>query len=154
MLDCFECLLPSFSANLNTGFWNRSNDDAVFACTRSLGNLLNERNEIIERTSGQSFCAKENLCVSDQLIHQNQARTTFVEEVLQVLRTGSYTLQICVTDIFCIQLRLTGRGHKLICHFAPNCADTISRKVCRLFPTRGVKCSANQNCNIRTRKFF
>ena len=102
MLDCFECLLACLATNLNAGFRNRSNHDAVFTCARSFGNLLNECNEIIERTSRQTFCTKENLCVSNQLVHQNQAGATFVEQVLQVLRAGSYAFQIGITNIFCI----------------------------------------------------
>ena len=47
MLDCFECLLACLATNLNAGFRNRSNHDAVFTCARSFGNLLNECNEII-----------------------------------------------------------------------------------------------------------
>jgi len=102
MLDCFECLLACLATNLNAGFRNRSNHDAVFTCACSFGNLLNECNEIIERTSRQTFCTKENFCVSNQLVHQNQAGATFVEQVLQVLRAGSYAFQIGITNIFCI----------------------------------------------------
>ncbi len=147
-----KSLLPGFPADLNGGFRDGSDDEAVFTGAGGFGDLLDEGDEVVKGAGGKSVHAVDILRVSNQLVHQDQAGAAFVEEVLQVLRSRRDAFLIRFADVFSVQLRFLGGCHQLISHLTPECADAVSGKVFVLFPLGRVQRGADQNGDIGVRE--
>ena len=88
MLDLLECALAGLAADLVVGLGDGGDDQAALRGARSLGELLDEGYEVVERARGQLVGAVEFLGVGHKLVHEDQAASARVEQVRQGLRSG------------------------------------------------------------------
>ena len=152
MLNRLQRNLTGLTANFNGRLRDRSNHDAVIAGARSLSNFLNKGDEVVIRASGQARNAVEFLCISNQLVHQNQAMAALVQQCFQGFRSGGNTMPVSFTNQR-IQVWATGRGHQLIGHLAPDRVDRITGQIGRVLLFVGVKGCTHQHRHICFRQF-
>ena len=152
VLNRLQRNLAGLAADFNGRLRDRSNHDAVIARARSLSNFLNKGDEVVIRASGQAGNAVEFLCISNQLVHQNQAMAALVQQRFQRFRSGGNTMPVSFTNQR-IQVWATGRSHQLIGHLAPDRVDRITGQIGRVLLFVGVKGCTHQNRHICFRQF-
>ena len=86
MFNGFQCGFTSFPAHLYIRFRDGSHHQAAFTGPRGFGYFLYERNEIVETSCRKSVYAIDSFGIGHELIHENKAGATCIEQTFQGFR--------------------------------------------------------------------